>query len=163
MDRKNYDIIKQIKRNAENLQDFKATQFTGGDSVNLKLVSTTNTYDWTQVIAPNQLCQFYFQLDTNNAIDLDDAEYEVGVINLYVDTPPPAGTRYAGNSSSGLTVGTSPMLFIGTNSVGYLDGLWWSISVRNIDSVNHTVYSKGFVLTSREVSNIAGIGWGVNI
>lgn len=162
MDRKNYDIIKQIKRNSENLQDFKATQFTGGDSVNLKLVSTTNVWDYSYTLTPNQLVQFYFQLSTINAIDLDDAEYETGVVNLYVDTPPPAGTRYAGNSSSGLTVGTSPMLFIGTNAVGYLDGLFWAIAVRNIDSVNHTVYSKGFVLTSREPSNIAGIGYGVN-
>ena len=163
MDRKNYDIIKQIKRNSENLEDFKATQFTGADSIELKLVTTTNVYDYVQVIAPNQLCQFYFQLSTINAINLDDAEYETGVVNLYVDTPPPAGTRYAGNSSSGLTVGTSPMLFLGTNAVGYLDGLWWSTAVRNIDSVNHTVYSKGYVLTSREPSNIAGMGYGVNI
>ena len=55
------------------------------------------------------------------------------------------------------------MLFLGTNAVGYLDGLWWSTAVRNIDSVNHTVYSKGYVLTSREPSNIAGMGYGVNI
>lgn len=161
MDRKNDNIITHIKRNSKNLEDFKYTQFTGGDSVELKLVTTTNVYDTSQVMTPNQLCQFYFQLSSINATDLDDSEYETGVVNLYVDTPPPSGTRYAGNSSSGLTVGTSPLLFIGTNAVGYLDGLWWATSVRNIDSVNHTVYAKGFVLTSREPKNIVGMGHGV--
>lgn len=158
MDRKTYTIIKQIKRNSDDLKEFKSTQFSGSDSVFLRLLSTTNVTDKTQVMAANERWTFYFQMFNTLALGPDDASYDSGVINLYVDTPPPAGNSYQGNVSGGLTVGSSPLLLIGTNSIEFENGIFWSITVRNIDSISHTVYSKGFCCSTMDPTNVI-IGW----
>lgn len=159
MDRKTDNVITQMARNSEDLQDFKATQLTGSDSVFLRLISTTNITDKTQVMGANERWTFYFQMFNTTSMGPTDASYDDGVINLYVDTPPPVGSKWQANVSSGLTVGSSPLILIGSDTIEFENGLFWSITVRNIDSISHTVYSKGFCCTTIDPNNLI-FGWG---
>lgn len=162
MDRKNYDIIKQMKKNSQDLEDFKATQFSGSDSIQIYLVSTTNAYDSSATMAADERRVFYFQTYDFSSTEPDDANYDSGIVNIYVDTPPPSGARYQGLKSTNLTSGFStPILFIGTNTVEYENGCYWSVTLRNIDTVSHTVYAKGFINTTAG-SNLV-FGWGTAV
>lgn len=147
MDRKTDNILKKIKNNSNNIQEFKATQFAGGDSIQLQLLSTGGAYNTSYTLAPNELKTFYYQVFDATAMVPEDASYNSGTINIYVDTPPP-GVEYQGISSSSISAPfANPILVVDIDAIDFENGHYWAFQMRNIDNVNHTVYTKGYVTT----------------
>lgn len=158
MDRKNDNILTQIKRNDEALEEFKSTQMSGSDSVLIQLVTAGDDWNTSAVMAPDSRWVFYYQVFNSEAMNPEDAGYDSGVVNIYVDIIPPTETRYMGIKSTNLSTGFSnPILFIGSNTIEYENSLYWSVTLRNIDSVNHTVYTKGYCNTTM---NPGALFWG---
>lgn len=167
MDRKTKTILTQIDKNAEDLEDFKATQFTGSDSTKIQLLSTTDPWHvWTTMV-PNSRWQFYFQLFDSTSMTPEDASYNSGLINVYVDAEPTTSytpPKWLAMNSTSLSGGYStPILLIGTNAIDYENSHYWSITLRNIDTVNHNVYVKGFINTTMNPNAVFWSWGGVDV
>ena len=160
MDRKTANIITEMKHNSRNLEEFKSTQLMGSDSTQMLLMSTGGDYNTSAVLTPNQLSVFWYQVFDSTAMIPKDAAYNNGVINVYVDTPPPTD-RYLGINSPNVSAPfANPLLIVGVDAIEYENGHYWAFQIRNIDNVNHTVYTKGFLISTL---NPNALFWGYGV